>query len=84
MEDAALVKAASGPEQVLQGADRAINSVSYKLDATLSVEYTVNELINAARDPANLARIFPGELLQCNLVSFIPNEYNPSGWSPQC
>jgi FATC domain len=34
--------------------------VGRKLDASLSVEYTVNELINEATDIANLSRIFPG------------------------
>lgn len=55
-----LGKAMTGTEPIVQGAERAINSVARKLDPYLSVEYTVNELINAARDPANLARIFYG------------------------
>jgi len=55
----------TGSEHVLQGADRAINSVSRKLDASLSVDYTVNELINEARDPVNLCRIFYGWNPQC-------------------
>lgn len=45
----------------MEGAERALTSVSRKLDASLSVEYTVNELINEATDIANLSRIFPGE-----------------------
>lgn len=57
-----LVAPTSDSGQVSQGADRAINSVSRKLDTALSVEYTVNELINAARDPSNLCRIFAGEI----------------------
>ena len=60
-DEGALSKAMSGSEHVRQGAERAINSVARKLDPYLSVEYTVNELINAARDPANLARIFDGK-----------------------
>ncbi|KDQ61410.1 hypothetical protein JAAARDRAFT_509432 [Jaapia argillacea MUCL 33604] len=43
-----------------EAADRALSSVSRKLDKSLSVEYTVNELIAEATDPANLATIFIG------------------------
>jgi len=43
-----------------EAADRALNSVARKLDKTLSVEYTVNELIAEATDTTNLATIFPG------------------------
>jgi hypothetical protein len=50
-----------GEESVVEGAERALTSVSRKLDASLSVEYTVNELINEATDIANLSRIFPGK-----------------------
>jgi hypothetical protein len=50
-----------GEESVVEGAERALTSVSRKLDASLSVEYTVNELINEAADIANLSRIFPGK-----------------------
>jgi ataxia telangiectasia mutated family protein len=44
-----------------EAADRALSSVSRKLDKSLSVEYTVNQLIAEATDPFNLARIFVGE-----------------------
>lgn len=53
------------PEAVVQGAERAIKSVTKKLDGSLSVEYTVNELIVQARDPNNLSRIFAGWNPQC-------------------
>jgi len=43
-----------------EAADRALSSVARKLDKTLSVEYTVNELIAEATDPTNLATIFYG------------------------
>lgn len=43
-----------------EAADRALSSVARKLDKALSVEYTVNELIAEATDPANLATIFSG------------------------
>lgn len=44
-----------------ESADRALSSVSRKLDRALSVEYTVNELIAEATDPFNLASIFSGK-----------------------
>ncbi|KAG6332983.1 hypothetical protein ID866_6106 [Astraeus odoratus] len=47
----------SGAEEA---ADRALSSVSRKLDKSLSVEYTVNELIAEARDKMNLATIYHG------------------------
>ncbi|KXN87389.1 Serine/threonine-protein kinase TEL1 [Leucoagaricus sp. SymC.cos] len=44
-----------------EAADRALSSVARKLDKSLSVEYTVNQLIAEATDHWNLARIFAGE-----------------------
>ena len=44
-----------------EAADRALSTVARKLDKTLSVEYTVNELITEASDPANLALMYIGE-----------------------
>ena len=72
----------------MEGAERALTSVSRKLDASLSVEYTVNELINEATDVANLSRLFPGEnynfiatsellIIGCRLESTLLN-YLPS------
>ncbi|KDR80743.1 hypothetical protein GALMADRAFT_241175 [Galerina marginata CBS 339.88] len=43
-----------------EAADRALSSVARKLDKSLSVESTVNELIAEATDPMNLATIFQG------------------------
>ncbi|KAF8659897.1 hypothetical protein AX16_001781 [Volvariella volvacea WC 439] len=43
-----------------EAADRALSGVARKLDKSLSVEYTVNELIAEATDPLNLASIFYG------------------------
>ncbi|KAL7280718.1 hypothetical protein ACG7TL_005660 [Trametes sanguinea] len=43
-----------------EAADRALSAVARKLDKTLSVEYTVNELITEASDPANLALMYVG------------------------
>lgn len=48
---------------VEEAADRALSSVSRKLDKALSVEYTVNQLIAEATEPFNLASIFFGEFL---------------------
>jgi len=45
---------------VNEAADRALNSVARKLDKSLSVEYTVNELIAEATDVVNLATIYHG------------------------
>jgi len=43
-----------------EAADRALTAVGRKLDRALSTEYTVNELIAEATDPANLACMFIG------------------------
>ena len=43
-----------------EAADRALSSVSRKLDKTLSVEYTINQLVTAATSIENLSLIFPG------------------------
>ena len=48
----------SGSED--EAADRALSGVARKLDKVLSVEYTVNELINEATDISNLALMFAG------------------------
>ena len=45
-----------------EAADRALNGVARKLDKSLSVEYTVNELITEATDESNLAQMFAGKL----------------------
>lgn len=44
-----------------EAADRALLGVAQKLDRSLSVEYTVNELITEATDVSNLAQMFAGE-----------------------
>ena len=43
-----------------EAADRALTAVARKLDRALSTEYTVNDLIAEATDPANLASMFMG------------------------
>ncbi|KAF8317780.1 uncharacterized protein EI90DRAFT_3084965 [Cantharellus anzutake] len=50
----------SEPGFAEDSADRALHSVRSKLDKSLSVDYTVNELITMAIDPANLCMIFSG------------------------
>ena len=59
-ENARFGGGASAP--VNEAADRALNSVARKLDKSLSVEYTVNELIAEATDIVNLATIYHGTL----------------------
>lgn len=44
-----------------EAADRALSAVARKLDAALSVEHTVNELIHEASDPANLCMMYHGQ-----------------------
>ena len=44
-----------------EAADRALSAVTRKLDKTMSVEYTVNELINEATDLRNLALMYTGK-----------------------
>lgn len=44
----------------LEKADRILAKIKSKLRGDLSVEYTVNQLIQEARDMDNLARIFVG------------------------
>ncbi|KAL4065878.1 hypothetical protein V8B97DRAFT_1932474 [Scleroderma yunnanense] len=43
-----------------EAADRALSAVARKLDKSLSIEYTVNELIAEAKDTVNLATIYHG------------------------
>jgi ataxia telangiectasia mutated family protein len=43
-----------------EAADRALSSVARKLDTSMSVEYTVNDLIATATDPVNLSQLFVG------------------------
>jgi serine-protein kinase ATM len=43
-----------------EAADRALSAVGRKLDKTLSVEFTVNELISEATDVSNLANMYFG------------------------
>lgn len=45
-----------------EAADRALNAVVRKLDKTLSVEFTVNELIAEATDVVNLANMYFGKI----------------------
>lgn len=64
---AEVVKRIQGSEDGAYGAltddaDRALTVVQNKLDPKLSVEYTVNQLIQEATDVNNLAMIFEGTL----------------------
>ena len=44
-----------------EAADRALSSVSRKLDKSLSVEYTVNQLVADAMDSVNLSHMYSGK-----------------------
>ena len=54
---------------VNEAADRALNSVARKLDKSLSVEYTVNELMAEATDVVNLATIYHGTSMSTLILS---------------
>lgn len=58
-------------------ADRALTVVSKKLSKTLSVEATVNDLINQASDERNLAVLYSGEFPSRDVRSHA----NFSGWA---
>lgn len=45
-----------------EAADRALSSVSRKLDKSLSVEYTVNQLVADATDSVNLSHMYSGKV----------------------
>lgn len=47
-----------------EAADRALSSVSRKLDKSLSVEYTVNQLVADATDSINLSHMYSGKAPQ--------------------
>lgn len=52
-------------DELPDDADRALAIVRGKLDDRLSVQYTVNQLIQEATNPSNLARIFSGASRAC-------------------
>lgn len=64
-----------------ESADRALSSVARKLDKSLSIESTVNELIAEATDPTNLGTIFIGMLLSLDLLD-VSRLKLLLGWSP--
>jgi serine-protein kinase ATM len=66
-----------------ESADRALTSVRRKLDQSLSIEYTVNELITSATDPTNLCQIFAGMYITpATLLAKTKMRCCPAGWSP--
>jgi ataxia telangiectasia mutated family protein len=69
-------------DDVEESADRALNGVARKLDKSLSVEYTVNELISTASDIGNLSQIFIGELPRFILYPHLLISPGRAGWSP--
>jgi serine-protein kinase ATM len=48
-------------DSAAEAADRALSAVQRKLEKTLSVEYTINELVAEATDTMNLANMFAGK-----------------------
>ena len=54
-----------------EAADRALQSVNRKLDRTLSVEYTVNELIAEATDMTNLGLMYIGACVAATTRSIV-------------
>ena len=63
-----------------EAADRALSSVSRKLDKSLSVEYTVNQLVADAMDSVNLSHMYSGKVVS----SFMRNGKlrKATGWGP--
>ena len=59
-------------------ADRALSIVRNKLDARLSVQYTVNQVIQEATDPRNLSSIFSGTLSFSSSMLFYGADLFPS------
>jgi len=55
-------------------ADRALSIVRNKLDARLSVQYTVNQVIQEATDPRNLSSIFSGTLSFSSSMLFLSTD----------
>jgi ataxia telangiectasia mutated family protein len=51
---------AEGLDDLPDDADRALSIVRNKLDIRLSVQYSVNQVIQEATDPRNLSCIFSG------------------------
>lgn len=64
-----------------EAADRALSSVTRKLDKSLSVEYTVNQLIAEATDLVNLALMFVGEWPYL-YMPFVTLNVASTGWAP--
>jgi ataxia telangiectasia mutated family protein len=52
---------AEGIDELPDDADRALAIVRNKLDTRLSVQYSVNQVIQEATDARNLSAIFSGE-----------------------
>lgn len=52
-----------------EAADRALSSVSRKLDKSLSVEYTVNQLVADATDSVNLSHMYSGKVASTSMMT---------------
>ena len=64
-----------------ESADRALSSVSRKLDKSLSVEYTVNQLVADATDPMNLSHMYSGK--SASGSTRVGKLTMTIGWGPQ-
>jgi ataxia telangiectasia mutated family protein len=63
-----------------EAADRALSSVSRKLDKSLSVEYTVNQLVADAMDSVNLSHMYSGKAISNFLRAWKLTA--STGWGP--
>jgi ataxia telangiectasia mutated family protein len=63
-----------------EAADRALSSVSRKLDKSLSVEYTVNQLVADATDSVNLSHMYSGKAKLQSHASRLTT--TTPGWGP--
>lgn len=63
-----------------EAADRALSSVDRKLDKSLSVEYTVNQLVADAMDPVNLSHMYSGKT--ASNFTRIRKLTTTTGWGP--
>lgn len=65
-----------------EAADRALSSVSRKLDRSLSVEYTVNQLVADAMDSVNLSHMYSGKATSNFMRIRKLKTTTSTGWGP--
>lgn len=71
-------------DELPDDADRALSIIRGKLDDRLSIQYTVNQLIQEATNHSNLARIFSGApFCLIDLHRSTESHYvTTAGWQP--